>query len=60
MKTQTELSTDLVEELILCGHQDITHMSILDALASTGLSLMENTYYNLASEEMLNALGATE
>ena len=41
MKTQTELSHAFVDEMIKCGHQDVTFMSILDTLASTGLSLVE-------------------
>lgn len=30
----------LADELALCGHEDITAMDILDALASVGLKLM--------------------
>ena len=52
MKTQTQLAEELAEEFAACGDEDITVFAILDVLASTGISLIENSFLNLASEEL--------
>ena len=52
MKTQTQLAEELAEEFSACGDEDITVFAILDVLASTGISLIENSFLNLASEEL--------
>jgi len=52
MKTQTQLAEEMAEEFAACGDEDITVFAILDVLASTGISLIENSFLNLASEEL--------
>ena len=52
MKTQTELAEEVANEFAACGSDDITVFQILDVLASTGISLIENSFFNLASEEL--------
>ena len=52
MKTQTELAEEMANEFAACGSEDITVFAILDVLASTGISLIENSFLNLASEEL--------
>ena len=44
----------LADELALCGHEDITAIDILDALASVGLKLMPDTE-GASSHEYLGA-----
>jgi hypothetical protein len=43
MKTQTELAEEMANEFAACGSDDITVFAILDVLASTGISLTENS-----------------
>jgi hypothetical protein len=46
METKNELTTSasaLVQELLDCGHDDISTLDMLDALASTGLKLVADT-----------------
>jgi|APGre2960657373_1045057.scaffolds.fasta_scaffold162220_3 hypothetical protein len=52
MKTQTQLAEEMAEEFAACGSEDVTIFQILDVLASTGISLIENSFLNLASEEL--------
>jgi hypothetical protein len=52
MKSQTELAEEMAYEFAACGGDDITVFQILDVLASTGISLIENSFLNLASEEL--------
>ena len=56
MKTQTELAEELANEFAACGDEDITVFAILDVLASTGISLIENSFINLATEELQELL----
>jgi len=44
----------LADELALCGHEDITAIDILDALAIIGLKLMPDTD-GLSSHEYMGA-----
>ncbi|MCW5867439.1 MAG: hypothetical protein KIS61_09260 [Candidatus Eremiobacteraeota bacterium] len=44
----------LADELGLCGHEDITAMDILDALASVGLKLIPDTD-GISSHEYMGA-----
>ena len=46
MENKNELTTSasvLVQELLDCGHDDISTLDMLDALASTGLKLVADT-----------------
>ena len=40
-ETQIGRAQWLADELALCGHEDITAIDILDALASVGLKLVD-------------------
>ncbi len=44
----------LADELALCGHEDITAIDILDALASVGLKLMPDAD-GVSSHEYMGA-----
>jgi len=44
----------LADELSLCGHEDITAMDLLDALASLGLKLVPDTE-GVTSHEYMGA-----
>jgi hypothetical protein len=44
----------LADELALCGHQDITAMDLLDALASVGLKLVPDLE-GMSSHEYMGA-----
>ena len=37
-----ELASELVDEMDECGHHDITVIDLLDCLASTGLTLVDD------------------
>ena len=44
----------LVDELALCGHEDISAIDLLDALATIGLKLMPDTE-GVSSHEYMGA-----
>ena len=44
----------LADELVLCGHEDVTAMDLLDCLAIIGLKLMPDTE-GVTSHEYLSA-----
>lgn len=50
------LADELVEELYACGHDEISTLDILDALASTGLTLV-NAVDSEARDAYVEALG---
>ena len=52
MRSQTDLAEELAYEFAACGSDDVTAFQILDVLASTGISLIENSFVNLATEEL--------
>ena len=56
MRSQEELAEEMAEEFAACGSDDITVFAILDVLASTGISLIENSFINLATEELQELL----
>jgi hypothetical protein len=41
--TVTEAAAEIAEELLICGHEDISAIDILDALASTGYTLVKDS-----------------
>jgi hypothetical protein len=56
MRSQTDLAEELAYEFAACGNDEVTAFQILDVLASTGISLIENSFINLATEELYQLL----
>jgi hypothetical protein len=52
MTNQMELAEQLADEFASFGSDDITAFQILDVLASAGISLIENSFLNIANEEL--------
>lgn len=44
-----DLATELVDEMDECGHHDIRVIDLLDCLASTGLTLVDDPSGNAAA-----------
>ena len=53
---EIEYAEELAEELMSCGHEDISSLDILDALASTGLKLT-SVLGSESSDAYIEALG---
>ena len=56
MKSQIELAEAIAHEFSDCGYEDMTIFAVLDVLASTGISLIENSFINLATKELQELL----